>query len=87
MKKMMFDEKEEKERYQKWLVIYNKRMEEAKRKAYLNSPEYKRQQRILMAKLLRKNMRKAAKEVMSKSKLEMFYDVGKNSDADMNSEH
>ena len=58
-------------------------MEEAKRKAYFNSPEYKRQQRKLMEKLLKRNMRKAAKEQMSKTKLEMFYDIGKNSEADI----
>ena len=50
-------------------------MEEAKRKAYLNSPEYKRKQRKLMQKLLKQNMKKAAKEALSKTKLEMFADI------------
>ena len=58
----MFDEAAEKERYRKWLVIYNKKMEEAKRKAYLNSPEYKLKQRKMFAKLLKQNMRNAFKE-------------------------
>ena len=55
-------------------------MEEAKRKAYLNSPEYKRKQRKLMQKLLKQNMKKAAKEALSKTKLEMFADIPQNSD-------
>ena len=76
----MFDEEQEKERYRKWLITYNKKIEEAKRKAYFNSPEYKLKQKKLMAKLLKRNMRRAAKEHMSKPKLEMFYNVGKNSD-------
>ena len=71
----MFNEAAEKERYRKWLVVYNKKMEEAKRKAYLNSPEYKRKQRKLFAKLLNKNMRKAAEEAKNKSKLEEFHDI------------
>ena len=58
----MFDEAAEKERYRKWLGIYNKKMEEAKRKAYLNSPEYKLKQRKMFAKLLKRNMKNAFKE-------------------------
>ena len=76
----MFDEAAEKERYRKWLVIYNKKMEEAKRKAYLNSPEYKLKQRKMFAKLLKRNMKNAFKEQMSKTPLEMFHGIGKNSD-------
>ena len=76
----MFDEAAEKERYRKWLVIYNKKMEEAKRKAYLNSPEYKLKQRKMFAKLLKRNMKNAFKEQMSKTPLEMFHGIERNSD-------
>ena len=57
-------------------------MEEQKRKAYLNSPEYKRKQRILYAKLLNQSMKRAAEEAKSKSKLEEFHDIPRNNISD-----